>query len=295
MLAIGISVIFSIIFSLKVLFNIWWKQECDSPLNEIFSETEDIPAYVLWGELYVGDSAVNIREICNEKGYILEEVLCVKDGNIYFVCDVPFEENWCLAIGIVNLVTLDFQIKYKEPELFLGKSYCPTYAKDYKEKNGYYYNGKIVLNNQKDVVVYSVDSGEIQRYEYIEYEFPERFVYGKCIDNHTIKLHLGNDVRQYTLEDMAADSKGIAQLYELKDQHTYDGSSYIYDLFASESSVQYIEDKVYIIGRCLNYIGNSGAVILEYDVEEERWIYVVGKNIPLSQNIHMECYVIPQH
>lgn len=277
-----------------LLLDIWEKQEHDSPLNEILSETEVIPAYTIFGDVYLEDSITSIGSLCHEKDLLLKEILCIKDKTIYFLCEMLEGDQWYWAIGIAEAGGTEVQIQYKMT-VSNEINYRRAVTSDYKDRYGYYYDGEIVLNDRQTVLTYGIDSGEIQKYNYDDYQFPERMVYGECIDNHILVLNIEDSNYEYSLQDMATQSVGISKLFALKDKKIHNGNSYIEYFFASHNSIQCIKDKIYVIGRCMNYGGSSGAVFLEYDIEKDKWIYVVGKHIPLGDDIHVNCYVIPQH
>lgn len=230
-----------------------------------------------------------MRDLCRKNGYYYREILCERDGKVYFVYCDPYEEKDCWTIGSIDLATSEFRICYKMTDP--AESYEVQYWKNYKERNGYYFDRQIVLTDHKTVLTYDIDSQTVQTYAYRDYCFPECTVYGEYIDRETIQLNMGDSVRTYTLQEMAEKSGSISKIFALKEKKTWCGDSYL-DSFFSGDSVQVVGDKVYTIGECLNYMGEAYAVIFEYNVEEDSWKYVT--NYYTGENAHSQnFYIIP--
>lgn len=261
------------------------KKSFENPLKDIPQESSEIPSYVAYGSLYSDYGKIYVDGICRKNGYYCKEILCLRDGKVYFVDSDS--DYW--VIGELDLVTSEFRTccKMADP----AESYEIQGRKKYKDRNGYYFDGQIVLTDHKTVVTYDIDSQIVQMYAYSDYCFPECVIYGEAVDRETIRLNMGDSVRTYTLQEMAEKSDSIAQILELKEKKIWAGDSYLYRFFSS-GNVQFIGDKVYTIGGCLNYHGQAYAVIFEHDVEEDSWKYVTNcfTGDRVSYN---NCYVIP--
>ena len=263
----------------------------ENPLKEISRETEDVPSYISYGTLYSEFGELSIRDICAQNGeqIFLKEVLCIKDKKVYFIYSNT-ERSYYWAIGSVDYNTQEFE---SIGQLVVPKdSYYNRSGNNlkYNEWNGYYYDKKIVLTDHKRLLEYDIFSDELKKYDYDTYVFPERKIYGKYIDNETIELIINGNSKIYTLEQMAESSDGIAEVYQLKNEKIWNDESCLQHFF-SVDSIQVVQEKVYTIGRWMNYLGESSAVMFFYDQENDTWKYVKSwhtGDIPSGR-----CYVIP--
>lgn len=264
---------------------------CDNPLKNIVQESDDIPNYVIYGTLYSNYGIIDLEEICEKQNeyYYLSEIFCVKGEKVYFVYE-DYNDTPCWAIGSVDLVTSEFQTccKMSAP----AESYKTDFHSAYEERNGYYFDGQITLTDHKTVLTYDIDSQIFQTYMYRDYCFPKCTVYGKGINDDTIRLNIEGFTKTYTLEEMAEKSAGIAEIFALKDKKTTLGSSYLSRCFASDC-VQVTDGKIYAVGECLNRGGYAYAVIYEYDEENDSWMYVTNTQTPWGDIVGRFCYVIP--
>lgn len=282
------GIILIIVFLGIVLF-CFIKKGFENPLKNIPQESSEIPNYVVDDSLYSNYGEIYVGGICRDNGYYCEEIICVRDGKVYFVYSGSYQEKYYWMIGAIDLATSEFHTCYKMADP--AESYEIQYWKNYKERNGYYFDGQIVLTDHKTVLTYDIDSQTVQTYAYRDYCFPECTVYGEYIDDETIRLNMGDSVRTYTLREMTEKSDSISKIFALKDKKTWCGQAYLYRFFAG-SKVQFIDDKLYTIGDCLNYMGEGYAVILEYNVEEDSWQYVT--NCYTGGIVYDDtCYVIP--
>lgn len=265
------------------------KKNFENPLKNIPQESSEIPSYVAYGSLYSDYGKTYVNSICRKNGYYLLEILCVKDGKVYFIYSGAYEEKYYWMIGDIDLVTLEFHKCYDMADP--AESYEIQFWKNYKERNGYYLDGKIVLNDHQTVLEYDIESQNLQTYDYHDYNFPKRAVYGEYIDYEAVRLNLEDSVRTYTLEEMAEKSDSIAQILALKEKKIWCGDSYLWHFF-TDDNLQFIGDKVYTIGNCFNYWGEAFAVMFEYDVQEDSWKYVTSYHMGSPARPY-NCYVIP--
>lgn len=267
------------------------KKNYENPLKNIREESSELPNYVVYGVLYSDYGRIYVPSICEKKSKerYLDEIFCIKNGKAYLMYADYSEGARCWVLASVDLETSELQTCCELPNA--AKIFDVNFSNDYMERDGYYLEGKIVLNDRQTVLEYDVESQNLETYDYYEYDFPKCTVYGEYIDNETVQLNLGNSIRRYTLEEMAEKSDSIAKIFALKNEKTWCGDSYLYRFFADDN-VQFIGDKVYTIGNCFNYSGQAYTVILEYDVEEDSWKYVTNcyTGNPASP---YNCYVIP--
>lgn len=292
---IGVVILLSVLLSIGTVLCIknYVKKVYENPLENIPSESEQMPNFVVYGTLHSKYGEVAIDTVCKKQNenFNLKEVLCVKDKKAYFVYSGPYEENYCWEIGSIDLKTLEFQSHsvFVEPTEYYK---FPEFNDDYKMQNGYYFENQIILTDHKNVLVYDLEQQCSKLYVYDEYDFPEKQIYGEATDTETIKMKKQGMSQEYSLEKMAEQSDSIEQILRLKECQVWSGSSYLYRFF-SKDSVQVVEDKVYAVCDCLNSKGYSYAVILEYIELTDSWKYVTSSRSGAGDIVHGRCYVVP--
>ena len=291
--------IFLIILSCLLVFSIFKNflrktdKIMENPLKDIEQEMEDAPTYVIYGSLITTDGTIDIQKLCEKQieDFILEEILCVYQGKVYFVYATPYGRSERWVIGSVDLATEEVlaHCELIEP----AEDYdVRAFAKDYKEKNGFFYEGKVVLNDHQKVMVYDLVRDEAKIVTNGAYEFPITEVYGEYVNQNTIRVFHGSSSNEYTLEDMAERSRGIEKLCALQEKKTWSNLSYL-DWFLSEYSVQMVNGKLYVVGQCYNAKGYAHMVVLQYDDEKDCWLYGGSHRSAAGDIVHGRCYVIP--
>lgn len=249
---------------------------CVQPNKDIQSLPSEVDVqpnvYLYNATIYVGNTEFEIEEYDSRQC----QVLRVIDDLAYYAYIYRDESDrtvWGLAS--INLHTHEIK-EYCELENSSNQSYNSTAwsADKYEDRSWYYYNHSLVLNDKQTVLVYDLNTQQTQRYAYEDYEFPKRYVYSDSIDPLTLQLHIGDETKTFTLEQMAEQSKGIAAIYALKDQQTNnDGKSPLYRFFWGDC-VQIMDDRIYAIGEFRSDSWGVHAVIFEYTIETDTWSYV---------------------
>lgn len=258
----------------------------DYELRDMPNETDAVPAYVDHGTLYTEKGKVNVTSICKDqyKDASVNEIFCVADGKAVFV--YTQQKAWILAS--VDLESKEYQ------ELTRFENTATYYRRniygEYSERNGYFRDGEIVLNDGKTVFSYDVSTGQTQTCAASGYAFPQRTVYGECTEDKTLNLHIDDSVYSFTLEDLAAGSEGLAKIVALKDKKNWDKHSYLAG-FVLFDTIRTDGERIYCVTAILDYLGYPHAVILEYDREQGVWQYVTKKFC--GDNTYGNCYVIP--
>lgn len=269
------------------------KKIYENPLENISSESEQVPNFVVYGELHSKYGEVYIESVFakQDENIDLQEILCVKDEKAYFVYSTSYEDTYCWEIGSIDLKTLEVQSHgtFVEPAEYYKVA---EFNDDYKMQNGYYFEDQIILTDHKDILVYDLEQQCSKIYVYDEYDFPEKQIYGEALDTETIKIKKQGISQEYSLEKMAEQSDSIEQIYELKERKIWNGDSPL-NWFFSEYSVQVAEDKVYAVCQCLNSQGYAYAVILEYMESTDSWRYVTSIRTAAGDIVHGRCYVVP--
>jgi len=262
-----------------------------SPLGKIESETSSIPAFVEYGELHLQDDTINIFYLCEQQkeNYYLGEIFCVQGNYVYCVCSHSVQTVRTWSVVMIDLTDETFSICCQ----FTGaQEYYRARPHDaYNKRNGFFYNGKIVLNDFHTVLTYEIETGEVNSQSFATYEFPERTVYSEYLEDQTFALHIDEDVHRFTLQKMAEHSDGIAAIYALNNKKNWDDRPYLSG-FLKQDSVQIIADEIYIIDSVVNYWGSPTCVILKYNRETDTWQFVTQFVVP--DNIYNHCYIVEQ-
>ena len=251
-----------------------------NPLWHIKPDSTETPNYVVYDTLYSSYGEYDLSEICKEKeGHgALKEAFCVYKDKVYVVD--YYKHTWVL--DSIDLNSLEITTLGEIPENPSGYDRTDSCNKEYKERSGYYYDGKIVVNNQRKVMVHDLDEGTTEYFSYDEYVFPERSV--KYIPRGPVSFQLDTENKLYDfyLSNIAEQSDTLSKMYEHKSNLRVFWSEYAYCV---------TDNKLYTVGRCMNKMGESFAVLMECDLSTEEWKYI--KSIYVSENPHRYVYVIP--
>lgn len=275
----------------------------DKILKNIHCESENIPYIVEHGTLHTPDKEINLNLLLSEKSddnIDIENVFCVANGKVYFLYG---SIEWKLAS--LDLSTEEFEIycSFSDGEtiynsfskcLYEDGKYLTDLFAEYSKRHSYYLDGKIVLNNYTNVLVFDVSSETYEEIPSEEYSFPEYSPLCKVeyVDGEQ-KLTLFSDSgeRAFTLSDMAKTSDGIATIYSFKDYPTWEDSFSCLGTFFSPISICAIDGNIYAIGILKNYGGEGHIVLLEYNEQGDAWKHV--KNFYYWEYLHGYAYCIP--
>ena len=263
-----------------------------NPLRNISSETDSAPSIVVYGTLYTKGETVPISQLCKErnKNYHLYDVFCVVKGRAYFVFADRNEASRIWAIGSINLSTKEF---YEHSRFRNAQEvYHHDHSSPYKDRNGYYLDGKIILNDKMTVWTYDIDSEVANSCSYEKYDFPYLHTTGEAINAHGLSVKAATLDESFTLHEMSQNSESIARIAALDKKKTWNGESYLQGFF-SDNCVQEINGYIYAIGSCLNYWGGSYAVILQYMPKDGVWQYVTSTFA--DDSAHISCYLVPSY
>lgn len=279
-----------ICFSLSYIVNLLTRPEksFNNKITAIASESDEIPYIASYGNLYQEKKIISISELCEKQDMDYENTLCIYNNSVYFVCTEHKEAKriWCIAS--VNLETLDFRThcSLDNPTEIYDRHPIPG---DFKKLNGYYYDGKLILNDFVTVLEYDLASQSVTQYAYNEYDFPEIKVFGSWVDDETVKIHTELGEKTFTLNEISQKSPGISAIYDFKERLNWDDKPYITHFF-NERSVQYVDDKIYVIGEVRNYHGQAYSIVMQYNEINDTWKYIT--NIYTEDNGY--CYIIPE-
>jgi len=263
----------------------------DRLFQSVTSEVDHIPSAVSYGTLYTESTKINLSQICRKetKNGSFKEVFCIADNKAYFsyTMSIPTGFHWFLASLDLNTLAMENICSLSNAK----KHYTINRTVEYKERCGYYANGQIILNDSDTVFVYTIESGTAKSYTYEEYNFPKIYVAGEMIDANTVVLYIGENKQTFSLSEMAEGSKSIEYIYELRNKKTWNGTPCISGFFLP-NSIQMIGDKIYAVGECLNFSGESYAIVFEYNKDSESWQFATV--FFSGDTISRECYLVEQ-
>lgn len=255
-------------------------------LNKLPSELDKIPAYVVYGKLYVGNEKINIAETCSKEieDFSLNEIFCISENNVYFLHTeyVDGGRNWVIASVDLKTRVITTHYRFSNVQEIYRKNIYGTYS----SRNGFYYNNQIVLNDFQSVFVYDIAEKKAMKYDYNSYVFPELFAYGEYLNDQSITLHIDRHSYTFDLQVMADKSPDIAYLLELESK-----GKISMPLFFKDNHIQAVDGRLYAIESVLDVAKMPIMVILEYDQSREQWLYVTHAYV--GDNVHNNCYVIP--
>ena len=259
-----------------------------NPFISIETETENISAYAIDGTLIHGGKKIDLYKLMKlEKEFEVEEILYIQGSIAYIVYTYVYNGcNWIVAAVDLDTGIVEECFVFADTDM----PYMEQPGRPYNERNGYYLDGQIVLSNGRYVLVYDIMAKTEQRFSYAEYDFSECKVYGDFMDGISVQLVVEGNETILTLEDLLGYSESVNKILALRSREIWDSNNSLYDFF-SDYSVQYVGDRMYLIGRCLNYFGSSFAVIFEYDIEDSVWKYAANQYT--WDNCHRRMYIIP--
>lgn len=254
-------------------------------IDSISPESNDIPYIASLGRLYNKDEIISIFNLCEKQNKDFESILCVYEDRIYFVYTDKTSSSWHIASIDWKLTDFEDHCQLNHPNEIYNRYPIPG---DFENFNGYYSDGKIILNDHITILEYSLKSQTSTQYNYEKYEFPEVQIQGLCIGDESIQIKSEHWIKTFTLNEICQKSIGLSTIYSLKDRMNWEGESYITNFF-DERSVQYIDDHIYVLGKVRNYHGQVYAIVMQYDETNDSWEYVTS--IFTEDNGY--CYIVP--
>lgn len=279
----GLIVLPILILALFIMVGFLDRIVFENKLSSIPPEKEEIPAFYINGSLYLENEEYELYDTCRKLGYDLQEVLCLSSSNAFVVCENV--SQWTLAM--ISLPNMEFDVIYEFKEPACDYRCAPSAP--LMMRNGFYYNGRIILNDRRHVVSIDLISDKVEILEYSQFVFPEQTYHNKVLENGTIEIANETFTKQFEFQDMADGSSGIMQFYKLREKKTWSGNSRVGSFY---NSIQTIGKETYAIGSCMNFSGESYAVVLYYNQETDLWEYI---NYYYSGDVlGTDCYLIAE-
>lgn len=277
-LIVSSILIVSAILFVAILFFAPSQTKADKKLDTIQSEVQELPLAMRYSTLVGEDLELNLDKVLENNGYnsYTDECLCFYEDKVYFVFSYMdgIDEKRVWNIASVNFDGTNFEIEYSNA--FDGFYYNEATNKNNLEKSGYFKNGVIVLNDTQKVVEYDILSAKSTEFVFDEYNFIENEIDYEIVDYNKITFTKNNVEKTLTLEELKKSNGAISEIcgiYDKKTVSTETGLEYFFD------SVQFVDGKVYLLCRVLNFGGHTTVVVLEYDFETNSCEYVCSKFI----------------
>ena len=258
-------------------------------ITAISCESEDIPYVEAYGNIYKGKKVISLFDLCEKKHKTYYDTLCIYDNRAYFICSESDKTNkqWCISSVDLKTHIVQTHFVFENPAVayddFMNLA-------EYSKRNGYYFDGKIVLNDYASVWEYDLKSGSVKEYGYDDFEFPVQEIYGEYVGDNAIKIHTPQWEKTFSFYDISQESTGVSTVYSFKDRKIrVTGCNFINDFFV-DNAIQYINGKIYAFGECTDDLGGAYAVLLEYDLQQNKWLYVTSI---YTYSPASEAYIIP--
>ena len=171
---------------------------------------------------------------------------------------------------------------------WFGRNQEGRVTRDYKERTGFYYNGKIVLSDYDKVLEYDIQEDTQKEYDYDSYHFPELPINAEVdYENDAIHFTRGSIEKTLTLDRAEHTSEAFAEMrIVMADLHGAGQKEHL--LYRVVSS----EDHIYVLVPISNIHGTIHLMIFEYDFNENRLYYL--KKCYLMEPADSDwCHVVP--
>lgn len=245
-----------------------------SKLDELKTGFSDFN-YVHFGVLYDnGEIKLDLKNLLLEEDKLLQQVYTQIDTTVYFSYQYVKENivHWCIAKiqndGNNMLVLCDEIVESNSMNKFEV-----DLSKDYKNRNGYCYNGTIVLTDFAKLVEYNIKTNKKSVYEYGDYSHPTEVFRYEIKDNQEVMLNYNKQSRVLTIADFIDKSEVAKTIYEKYNHKTINGT-YACEYFLD--SVQFIDNDIFIVCRIHRWDGCAFAIVFKYDFFADNIDYCGG-------------------
>ena len=171
-------------------------------ITAISCESEDIPYVEAYGNIYKGKKVISLFDLCEKKHKTYYDTLCIYDNRAYFICSESDKTNkqWCISSVDLKTHIIQTHFVFENPAAayddFMNLA-------EYSKRNGYYFDGKIVLNDYASVWEYDLKSGSAKEYGYDDFEFPVQEIYGEYAGDNAIKIHTPQWEKTFSFYDIS--------------------------------------------------------------------------------------------
>ena len=267
-------------------------------LNNLPQEASTVPIYHNLGTLRIDGNRLVMSRVLEENGIVGEvaEVLVVYDERVWFVHrDIDNTESgktWNLYSVAPN--GTDLQLHYSEMFGLDGGDYyyyCyNNYQNDFWEtKNGFYYDGKIVLTDHVKLIEYDIQTGAVSKMATSEYVYPPNNIEVVVEDFCQIWISNQDQNRVVTIDSLAKSSEAFSTLLELENKKIWSRSSGLSKLL---NGVQTDGEDLYIICSVQHWGGEIYAVVFQYDLCADNCDYSFYQYT--SDTVDDSFYIVPR-
>lgn len=257
-------------------------------------------AYTVFSRVYLADDTSFYPETLLSEQLGVEilrtEVLCIRDGVLYAAFCEPkrsqeINEPWHLASLALDTMQAELLYMHEQP----AKARIQVHScDDYAERDAWYYDGVLCLNDGQNVVEWNMDSGTAETFAHDAYPFPTAHIWGEPDpeDRTRMTIRWNGGAAAVSLDDMAQGSEAITAILDKRDEVIWNGETHALDKAFTEYSVQHDGETLWVIVGCYAQNGETWAMFLRYDGMQERWLYAgrVHTSELLNWNV---CRVIP--
>ena len=272
-------------------------------LEVVSAEDEDVPAYVVFSTVYIGNTAINLQTTLLENGmdkdsFNINEVLYVDEERIWFtyeeIIDTSREISWIIASVDhrgEDLTKHHIEIFESENNAMLYRCENNLNSSYFQNKSGFYYNGNLILTDHKRLVEYNIKTGNVISMRIDEYAYPVCKT-DVITQNDKLFLVLNGKQLQITTSSMCQDSIVHSRIMdEYGNRQTWSGRPFADDYFYG---VQTNGQDYYIICNIMNWSGETYALVYSYNPYENRCSFCYSQFI--GDRIHDgDFYIIPEY
>lgn len=235
-------------------------------LARIEPEIEESISYCLYDTLYFSDDELNANKILESEGYVLREYLVKLEDDIYMIISA----DKTLGVAKIKADGTGLQILFQDT--FFEKTnenYQRRTDQEYSKRYSYYYDGRIVLTDQRKLVEYSIEDNSYDYFKYSDYIFPDCPISVECLEDDALTIQNSGHTQIYELDKLISDSQSIKALYE----HRYGPKEGTNTTGTFLKRVQLFQDDLYVVGAVRDFLGCGFAVLMKYDPEDQQLRY----------------------
>ena len=278
-------------------------------LDDIERETDvQIALGVDYDDLYIDGEWLFWDDYLEENGIngIVAETFCVIRGKVWVLVSEKEQEvvKWSIAVielssgkvdimcsKTVNEKALEENVKEKKTvkwEDRKGSGIKGWETAEFSERTSYYYNGRIVLSDYKEVLEYDLRTGDRTEWRFEDYPFPKAAIHAeRDASEDAILFRRGTEEKKLTLNRAIDTSSAFKKMKEVAD--SFHSSSqeerFLYRIVTAE-------DSVYVLSPISNRSGTIHMMIYQYDFEKNQLLYV--KKVYFFEPADSgRCYVVP--
>ena len=246
------------------------------------------PSYVIgYNRVVTRNDTIDVEKILNtqfDEKYHLEEIYATKNNRIYFSVECSLNEasmngnvkEWLIVSMDLNdkICTIHYKGNFcKNDTENISQKYEVSYMRSYNEKNGYYFDNKIVLNDMEKLVEYDISTDTYNEYNSLNFAFPDNELKIVSTTNTSVQVEKNGNVKLFSLENEAKANEEISKIFSQSKEETIDGTSKFKYFF---TKVQTVNNEDYFICNILTDWGHSYAILLKYNFEDNSCKYVAN-------------------